>query len=78
MKINWKVRLQSYPFWVALFALVGLFVTDAGLMDLGHYEQYVDAVLLVFVAGGIISDPTTSGVSDSKRALGYKKPGSDK
>lgn len=26
MKINWKVRLQSYPFWVALFGFVGLIV----------------------------------------------------
>lgn len=72
--INWKVRLQSYPFWVAIFALIGLIVTDLGVMDLGHYEKYVDAILLVMVAGGIISDPTTAGISDSKQALTYDKP----
>lgn len=74
MKINWKVRLHSYPFWVAVFGLIGLIVTDIGLMDLGHYEKYVDAILLVLVAGGIVNDPTTSGITDSKQALSYKKP----
>lgn len=77
MKINWKVRLQSYPFWVAVFALIGLIVTDLGLMDLGHYEKYVDAILLVLVAGGIVTDPTTTGIADSKKALSYKKPKQD-
>ncbi|MEK4149000.1 phage holin [Robertmurraya sp. FSL W8-0741] len=77
MKINWKVRVQSYPFWVALFALLGLLVTDLGLMELGHFEKYVDAILLVLVAGGIVSDPTTAGISDSKRALAYDKPRED-
>ena len=77
MKINWKVRLQSYPFWVAVFSLIGLIVTDLGLMDLGHYEKYVDAILLVLVAGGIVSDPTTSGLTDSQQALTYKKPKQD-
>ncbi|NEX77367.1 phage holin [Bacillus thermocopriae] len=77
LKINWKVRLQSYPFWVAFFALVGLIVTDLGLMDLGHYEKYVDAILLVLIAGGIVNDPTTAGVSDSSQALKYQKPKQD-
>ncbi|MBU5342268.1 phage holin [Caldifermentibacillus hisashii] len=77
MKINWKVRLHSYPFWVAVFALIGLIVTDLGLMDLGHYEKYVDAILLVLIAGGIVTDPTTSGLTDSQQALTYKKPKQD-
>jgi len=77
LKINWKVRLQSYPFWVAVFALIGLIVTDLGLMDLGHYEKYVDAILLVLVAGGIVTDPTTSGLTDSQQVLSYIKPKKD-
>lgn len=77
MKINWKVRLRSYPFWVAVFALIGLFVTDFGLMELGHYEKYVDAILLVLVTGGIINDPTTAGLSDSRQAMRYEKPRKD-
>lgn len=77
MKINWKVRIQSYPFWLALFALLGLFVTDLGMMDLGHFEKYVDAILLVLIAGGVVSDPTTSGLNDSNKALTYEKPRRD-
>ena len=78
MKINWKVRIRSYKFWVALAALVGLIVVDLGITDAGKYEQYVQAVLLVLVAGGIITDPTVANLSDSKQALGYKKPRRDK
>lgn len=77
MKINWKVRSKSYKFWVAVFALLGLIVTDVGLMDAGAYETYVQAVLLVLVAGGIVTDPTVAGINDSKQALGYSKPKED-
>ena len=74
MKINWKVRLQSYPFWVALFGFVGLIVNNSGLIDLAEYNKYVDAFMLVLLAGGIVADPTTQGLSDSKHALNYDKP----
>ena len=77
MKINWRVRFKSYKFWVALFALVGLIVTDLGLMDIGRYETYVQAILLVLVAGGVVVDPTVAGISDSKQALRYDKPKED-
>ena len=74
MKINWKVRLQSYPFWVALFGFVGLIVNNSGLIDLVEYNKYVDAFMLVLLAGGIVADPTTEGLSDSEQALNYDKP----
>lgn len=77
MKINWKVRVKSYKFWVALAALLGLIVTDLGLMDVGRYETYVQAVLLLLVAGGVITDPTVAGLSDSKLAMTYEKPKKD-
>ena len=74
MKINWKVRLQSYPFWVALFGFVGLIVNNSGLIDLVEYNKYVDAFMLVLLAGGIVADPTTEGLSDSEQALNYDNP----
>lgn len=74
MKINWKVRLRSYPFWVVLFGFIGLIVNNSGLIELAEYNKYVDAFMLVLLAGGIIADPTTQGFSDSKRALDYDKP----
>jgi len=74
LKINWKVRLQSYPFWVALFGFVGLIVNNSGLIDLVEYNNYVDAFMLVLLAGGIVADPTTQGLSDSEQALNYDNP----
>ncbi|MGJ9381546.1 phage holin [Salipaludibacillus sp. CF4.18] len=76
-QINWKVRLRSYPFWVALFGFVGLIISNLGVMDIGSYEQYVQSFLLVLIAGGIVSDPTTEGYKDSKQALSYTKPNKD-
>lgn len=75
-KINWILRLRSYPFWVAVFGFIGLIVTDVGV-DIGHYESYVQALMLVLVAGGVVSDPTTQGLSDSKKSLNYSKPRKD-
>ncbi|WP_424475532.1 phage holin [Oceanobacillus kimchii] len=77
MKINWKVRFQKKSFWVAIFALIGLVVTDVGLLDIGTYEKYVDAVLYVLITGGVITDLTTKGLGDSKRALNYSNPRDD-
>ena len=30
--------------------------------------------MLVLLAGGVVADPTTQGLSDSKQALKYNKP----
>ncbi len=74
MKINWKLRLQSKPFWVAVFAFIGLVVADSGVMEIGKYETYVEALMWIFIAGGLVADPTTDGYSDSEDALQYEEP----
>ena len=74
MEINWKVSLQSYPFWVALFVFIGLIVNNSGLIDLTEYNKYVDAFMLILLVGGLVSDSTTQGLSDSIQALTYDKP----
>ena len=68
------MRLRSYPFWVAVFGFIGLFLSDIGVIDIGSYQVYMDSLLVILVSGGIIADPTTQGLSDSKQALNYKKP----
>lgn len=78
MKINWKLRLQSYPFWVACFGFVGLIIGDAEFIGMEQYQSYVDAFLMILIAAGVVSDPTTSGLSDSKRAMEYETPRGDK
>ena len=37
----------------------------------------IEIVIEILVLLGIVVDPTTSGVSDSERAMGYTKPKED-
>ncbi|OLN21988.1 phage holin [Domibacillus antri] len=77
MQINWKVRVRSLPFWVAIFALVGFILGEYGVYDAGRYQLLVDLILGILITGGIIIDPTTSGVEDSNRVIYYQKPRKD-
>ena len=69
MKINWKVRLLSFLFLLDIFGFIGFAVADSGVMDLRQYEKYVEAFMAILIAGGVVTDPTTFGLSDSKRAM---------
>ena len=84
--INWKVRLASKTFWLALIPALLLLVQaiaaafgftlelegiEARLLDL------VNAVFAVLVILGIVNDPTTAGLSDSQQAMSYTKPKED-
>ena len=84
--INWKVRLASKTFWLALIPALLLLVQaiaaafgftlelegiEARLLDL------VNAVFAVLVILGIVNDPTTAGLSDSQQAMSYIKPKED-
>lgn len=66
-KIDIKARLRSYPFWVALFAFIGLVLSMYDVIDAGEYQKLVDAFLAVLVAGGIVIDPRTPGVGDNDK-----------
>lgn len=77
MRINWKIRLQSRTFWVALFALVGFVLGEFGVWDAGKYGTLVDLMLFALVAAGVIIDPTTQGINDTKRVMRYEEPGGD-
>lgn len=83
MEINWKVRLKNKAFWVAIIpALLLVVQTVAALfgftLDLGDLGNkllaVVNAVFAVLVIVGVVTDPTTEGVSDSDRALLYEEP----
>ena len=84
--INWKVRLASKAFWVAIIPALLLLVQaiaavfgytlaldgiEARLLDL------VNAVFAVLVILGIVNDPTTAGLRDSQQAMSYTKPKED-
>lgn len=81
-KINWKVRAKSSTFWMGVVAAGLMFLYElAGLFGLAlpfAQEELMRVVqmLLTFLATiGIITDPTTPGLEDSNRALGYLVPG---
>ena len=86
MKINWNVRLKDKNFWLALVpALALLFQAFADIFGIKlEFGQTIDKVLVFInvlfaflVLVGIVNDPTTSGLSDSTRALDYDEPNAD-
>ena len=86
MKINWTVRLKSKTFWLAMIPALLLLVQVAaavfGLeLDLGDLGNkllaVVNALFSVLTILGVVTDPTTAGLSDSKQALTYIEPKED-
>lgn len=81
MKINWKVRIRNGVFLASSAALLVSFLYDVlallGIVP-GVEEQTVlalcETVLKILAMAGIITDPTTKGLSDSDRAMTYKHP----
>lgn len=81
MKINWTLRLQNKATLAALAATVLAFAYQlCGIFGIvppvsqDSLLQLVGIVLNILVALGVVTDPTTSGLSDSARALGYDEP----
>ena len=60
MKIDIKQRIRNYGLWVSFASLVLLVVQSFGVqIDVGKYNDVVNAILTVLVGLGIVSDPTT-------------------
>jgi phi LC3 family holin len=83
MKINWIVRIKNKNFWFALVPAMLLLVQVVAavfgftleLGDLGNrLLAVVNAAFGVLSILGIVTDPTTKGVSDSEQAMTYQKP----
>jgi hypothetical protein len=81
--INWKVRLLNKTFWItlvpALALLLQTFLAVFGVkLELGEtinkVSLFINALFAVLMIVGIVNDPTTSGVSDSTRAMTYERP----
>ena len=81
--INWTVRFKNKSFWLSFIPAVPLLVQvvaalfgfELDLGDIGNrLIDVVNAVFAVLAILGIVTDPTTSGVSDSAQALTYDKP----
>ena len=83
MNINWLVRLKNKTFWLSLIPAVLLLIQVVAavfgytldLGDLGNkLLSVVNAVFAVLAILGVVTDPTTKGVSDSAQAMTYEEP----
>lgn len=81
--INLKVRFKNKAFWLsfvpAILLLAQVVAATFGytldLSDLGDkLLAVVNALFVVLTLLGIVTDPTTKGLSDSTRALDYVAP----
>lgn len=86
MKLNWLVRIKNKAFWMAVIPAIALVVQAvAGVFGytlsldtlVGKLLAVVDAVFALLIVLGIVVDPTTAGISDSKRAMSYTEPWKD-
>ena len=84
MKINIPVRFKNPWFWVGLGGVIlsAMGVSPEMFTSWGAvWEAVVNMVGNPYMLGsvvlavlGVFVDPTTSGISDSKRAMSYKSP----
>ncbi|HIR00114.1 MAG TPA: phage holin [Candidatus Scybalocola faecavium] len=81
--INWLVRIKNKQFWLTLIPAVLLLIQVVAAvfgytLDLGDLGNkllaVVNALFAVLTILGIVTDPTTKGVSDSAQAMTYEKP----
>lgn len=81
--INWKVRVKNPNFWLTLIpaalllvqAVAAIFGAELDLGELGDkLIAVVNAAFTVLAILGVVTDPTTSGISDSSQAMLYDKP----
>ena len=86
MKINWIVRIKNKAFWLAIIPAVLLLIQAVAdvvgyHLDFGDISEkliaVVNAVFVVLSILGIVTDPTTDGISDSTRAMTYTTPNKD-
>ena len=84
--INWKVRIKNKNFWLSFIPAVLLLIQVVAApfgydWDFGVLGQQltaiVNAAFAVMAILGVVTDPTTAGISDSTQALGYSEPKKD-
>ena len=74
MKINWKLRFKNKATLAAIAATVILLAQQLGFELPDNVSEVVNTALTLLVLLGVVSDPTTSGLSDSEQAMNYNDP----
>lgn len=81
--INWKVRIKNKNFWLAIIpalllliqVVASVFGYTLDLGDLGNkLLAVVNAAFAVLAILGVVTDPTTEGITDSTLAMTYDAP----
>ena len=84
MKMNWKVRFKNKT-WLFMFLslIIGFVFNMLRLFDVypavteNQIVNIVNQVLTFLGLVGVLVDPTTAGLGDSDRAMGYEMPWDD-
>ncbi|WP_298578851.1 phage holin [uncultured Olegusella sp.] len=81
--INWTVRIKNINFWLALIPAL-LLLAQVVAAPFGYKFEIeginsqliaiVNALFAVLTILGVVTDPTTAGVSDSYLAMTYDAP----
>jgi phi LC3 family holin len=83
MDINWTVRFKNRTFWMTLLPMLAMFAQLVGdcfgiHLDLGPQTDkllaVIDVTFGILAVLGIVNDPTTKGINDSAKAMGYTEP----
>lgn len=84
MKINWKVRFKNKTFLVAFITVIVSVVYQvlAALEIVPKISQdtvmnCLLAIVTILTGLGVVTDPTTKGITDSERALEYEELGGE-
>lgn len=79
--LNWKVRFKNKVWLMSFIGAIIAFVYQLLAMfnvvpkiSEDTVVQLVGLILNVLVGIGVIQDPTTAGIEDSKQALTYNEP----
>ena len=92
MNINWKIRVKNPSFWICIaisiftpiLTYMGITAQDITTWAaLGNVllEAVSNPYILLMVAVSVynaVIDPTSIGITDSAKALGYSEPNSEK
>ena len=84
MKINWRVRFKNKIWLGSFLSLIVSFVYSMlSMFDVfpdvtqNSVLELLNQVLTFLGLIGVLVDPTTAGLGDSERALGYEEPWDD-
>ena len=84
MNINWKARFKNPVFWTTiipavvacLYTVLGAFGIVPALTE-NMVLNFASAIVTALTVLGVLVDPTTAGLADSKMAMTYKAPRAD-